>query len=120
MQIYVENYPAALFLGIYPEEQEQIQNALISLVMEIATPVVKPGQNVELSQTVDYGYVCTVIDKTLVNKKFALIEDVVLILGQVLKDNCKGILKLDISVEKTKFPGNALKGARVKVRHLFI
>ncbi len=116
MRIEIENYPIPLKLGVFPEEHVSEQDILLSLQIGVKLDRYKEG---DLGTTLDYAAILDFCDKLIKGKSFRLIEDLVMLLGTAIKRNFVLVEQLTVAVEKTRFPGNVNKTARIKAVHSF-
>jgi len=82
MKIIIKNYKAKTILGIYPEEKLQAREILISLT--ICFDGKKAAKSDNISNTIDYDLIGSLIDKLTLNKEYDLIEALVSVIGSKL------------------------------------
>jgi dihydroneopterin aldolase len=70
------------YCGALPEEQARAQPFEVDL--DIEADITQAGATDDLSQTVDYGVVCTVVESVIVTERFALMEALVTRIADVV------------------------------------
>lgn len=114
MKIIVKNYKAKTILGIYPEEKLQAREILISLT--ICFDGKKAAKSDNISNTIDYDLIGSLIDKLTLNKEYDLIEALVSVIGNKLIKQFSLIDKVIVNIAK---PNILEKAELVSVEELF-
>ena len=103
MKIHIENLKFQCIIGILDFERIQKQDIIINLLIEYNYK----------SDFINYAQVVTLLQSTMIENKFSLIEDALLKLTQSLKDNFSTIDKLDLKITKPSIMPNC----QVSVSH---
>jgi dihydroneopterin aldolase len=98
MQISIKNYKTKALLGVYPHEKEKLTDIEISLIIDFDGT--KAAETDDLRYTIDYDKVVEVIEETLKDKDYNLIERMIIEIQQDLKTNFLIIEDLGISIIK--------------------
>ena len=71
-QIELRGLVAQGYCGVLPHEQEHPQPLEVDLdvVLDLRTP----GESDELADTLDYGALCTMVERIITTERFALLE----------------------------------------------
>lgn len=101
-KIKIENLEIFANHGVFPEETKLGQKFLVSCILYMDTR--QAGKNDMLESSVDYGTVCHLIRKNMVEYTFRLIEAAAEHLAEVLLTFDERIRKVDIGIKKPWAP----------------
>lgn len=90
MKIYVEDLRFQCIIGILDFERVTPQDVIINLELEYHFE----------QEFINYAEVAELIKKTMINKKFSLLEDAITYLPHFLKENFDQIDQLTIKITK--------------------
>ncbi len=105
-------------LGYFPKERIMGQEVFVSIDVSIKPRQNEPIDDV-LENTVDYGKILEIIDKTLKDQEMKLIETVVQKVANGLLFYFAKISAIEVTVEKPILPNGISKGAKVSVTETF-
>lgn len=88
--------------GVYEEEKEQGQQFIVNAVLY--TDMSRAGKSDEISDAIDYGAVCKLIDSFVRESCFHLLEALAHYLAEELLFQFPAIQKIDLEIEKPNAP----------------
>ena len=88
--------------GALPEEQQRAQPLEVDL--EITADLAAAGASDSLSDTVDYGEVCRLVDEVISGGRFQLLEALATRLAEVVLDHDRRIESVTVAVRKLRPP----------------
>ncbi|QOP45264.1 dihydroneopterin aldolase [Sulfurimonas paralvinellae] len=105
MKIFIEDLNFQCIIGILDFERKQEQDVIINLEIEYTY---------DKNEFINYADVAELIKKTMKQEKYLLIEDALLNLSQILKENFSKINTLNLKITKSSI----LPDCRVSVEEL--
>ncbi len=116
MQITILRYAVNMRIGVTEEERQRPQLVWFDMSINIDS---SSFQTEKLATTVDYSKVANLIDTFYEGSEAQLLESVCQGCGELLLKSFDLIESIDVTVEKSTFPGEVMKSARVKVMDQF-
>ncbi|MGI8663120.1 MAG: dihydroneopterin aldolase [Acidimicrobiales bacterium] len=87
--------------GVLAEERDRPQPLEVDL--DIAADLSKPGRTDELDDTVDYGAICSIVERVITTERFELLEHLAERIAEVvLADD--GVTEVGVAVRKLRPP----------------
>lgn len=87
--------------GVLPEEQDRPQP--IEVDMDITADLGPAGSSDELDDTVDYGAVCSLVERVITTERFRLLERLALRIAEVVLSD-ERVATVSVSVRKLRPP----------------
>ena len=101
-EIRIEGLKVYAHHGVYPQEAEQGQNFLVSVYLQIDAR--EAGKHDDLSQSVDYGQVCTLIHSFMKEHTYMLLEAVTENLAREILLRYQMVKSAKVRVSKPQAP----------------
>lgn len=92
---------ASGLVGALPEEQRRPQP--IEVDLDITADLTSAGTSDELQDTVDYGGVCTIVERVITTERFALLEGLAGRLAEVVLSD-ERVTSVTVAVRKLRPP----------------
>lgn len=92
---------ASGFCGALPEEQARPQP--IEVDLDIFAELERPGDSDDLEDTVDYGGVCSIVERVITTERFALLEALARRLAEVVLSDDR-VTGVTVAVRKLRPP----------------
>lgn len=105
MKIIIKNYIAKTILGVYPEEKIKPREILVNLVIYFDGNLA--AENDDLNSTIDYDLIGELIDTLTWQKKYDLIETLVVKIGNELLNKFALIKQVKVNIVKPKILNKA-------------
>ena len=106
MRIFINDLKFQCIIGILDFEREQQQDVIIDLIIEYTY----------INEFINYADVATLIESTMKNKQYFLIEEALSDLSQTLKDNFSKIETLKLKITKPSI----LPNCKVSVEDIYL
>ena len=87
--------------GVLPEEQDRAQPLAVDLDIEV--DLVKAARSDELAETVDYGAICSIVERVITTERFNLLERLAERIAEVVLGD-EGVLGVEVAVRKLRPP----------------
>lgn len=88
--------------GALPEEQERAQPLEVDL--DVTADLAAAGASDALSDTVDYGVLCRVVDEVITGERFTLLERLATRLAEAVLAQDRRIVSVTVAVRKLRPP----------------
>jgi 7,8-dihydroneopterin aldolase/epimerase/oxygenase len=87
--------------GVLPEERDRPQPLEVDL--DVAADLAKPGRTDALDDTVDYGAICSIVERVITTERFNLLERLADRIAEVvLADDA--VIAVEVAVRKLRPP----------------
>jgi len=87
--------------GVLPEELARAQP--IEVDLDVIVDLAPPGRSDQLDDTVEYGAICSVVERVITTERFALLEALAERIAEVvLRDDA--VLAVEVAVRKLRPP----------------
>ena len=100
-RIELRGLRASGLCGVLPEERDRAQPLEVDL--DVVADLTKPGRTDDLVDTVDYGAICSIVERVITTERFDLLERLAERIAEVVLAD-EGVAEVEVAVRKLRPP----------------
>lgn len=100
-RIELRGLRASGICGVLPEERDRAQPLEVDL--DVVADLSRPGRSDELVDTVDYGAICSIVERVITTETFELLERLAERIAEVVLAD-EAVAEVEVAVRKLRPP----------------